>query len=130
PDHALQACRAAVEMSEVVARLNARWEGDGREPLHTGFGVATGEMLVGNFGSSQRFTYTVIGDRVNLGARLESLNKEYETARHIIISEATYALVKDRVVARPLGSVTVKGKHRAVDIYDLVDVDRSGQEGS
>ncbi len=130
PDHALQACRAAVEMSEVVARLNARWEGEGREPLHTGFGVATGEMLVGNFGSSQRFSYTVIGDHVNLGARLESLNKEYETARHIIISEATYALVKDRVVARPLGSVTVKGKHRAVDIYDLVDVDRPGQEGS
>jgi adenylate cyclase len=130
PDHALQACRAAVEMSDVVRRLNARWEAEGRESLHTGFGIATGEMLVGNFGSSQRFTYTVIGDQVNLGARLESLNKEYETARHIIISQGTYELVRDHVVARPLGSVTVKGKHRAVDIYDLVDMGKPGQEGS
>jgi adenylate cyclase len=130
PDHALQACRAAVEMTEVVARLNERWKAEGREPFVTGFGIATGEMLVGNFGSSQRFTYTVIGDQVNLGARLESLNKEYETARHIIISQGTYELVRDHVVARPLGSVTVKGKHQSVAIYDLVDLKKSGQEAS
>ena len=130
PDHALQACRAAVEMSDVVARLNERWKAEGREPFVTGFGIATGEMLVGNFGSSQRFTYTVIGDQVNLGARLESLNKEYETARHIIISQGTYEMVRDHVVARPLGSVTVKGKHQAVDIYDLVDLKNPVQEAS
>jgi adenylate cyclase len=130
PDHALQACRAAVEMTEVVAQLNERWKAEGREPFVTGFGIATGEMLVGNFGSSQRFTYTVIGDQVNLGARLESLNKDYETARHIIISQGTYELVRDHVVARPLGSVTVKGKHESVDIYDLVDLKKSGQEAS
>jgi adenylate cyclase len=130
PDHALQACRAAVEMSDEVVRLNERWKAEGREPFVTGFGIATGEMLVGNFGSSQRFTYTVIGDQVNLGARLESLNKDYETARHIIISQGTYELVRDHVVARPLGSVTVKGKHQAVDIYDLVDLKQPGQEAS
>jgi adenylate cyclase len=130
PDHALQACRAAVEMSDVVARLNERWKAAGRGPFVTGFGIATGEMLVGNFGSSQRFTYTVIGDQVNLGARLESLNKDYETARHIIISQGTYELVRDHVVVRPLGSVTVKGKHRAVDIFDLVDLKKPGQEAS
>jgi adenylate cyclase len=130
PDHALQACRAAVEMSDVVARLNERWKAEGREPFVTGFGIATGEMLVGNFGSSQRFTYTVIGDQVNLGARLESLNKEYETARHIIISQGTHELVRDHVVARPLGSVTVKGKHQAVNIYDLVDLKKPVQEAS
>jgi adenylate cyclase len=130
PDHALQACRAAVEMSEVVARLNERWTAEGREPFVTGFGIATGEMLVGNFGSSQRFTYTVIGDQVNLGARLETLNKEYETARHIIISQGTYELVRDHVVVRPLGSVTVKGKHQAVDIFDLVDLKKPSQEAS
>jgi adenylate cyclase len=130
PDHALQACRAAVEMSDVVARLNERWKSEGRAPFITGFGVATGEMLVGNFGSSQRFTYTVIGDQVNLGARLESLNKDYETARHIIISQGTYEMVRDHVVVRPLGSVTVKGKHQAVDIFDLVDLKPPGQEAS
>jgi adenylate cyclase len=130
PDHALQACRAAVEMSDVVARLNERWQAEGRAPFVTGFGIATGEMLVGNFGSSQRFTYTVIGDQVNLGARLESLNKDYETARHIIISQGTYELVRDHVLVRPLGSVTVKGKHQAVEIFDLVDLKKPGQEAS
>lgn len=130
PDHALQACRAAVEMSDVVVRLNEKWKAEGRSPFVTGFGIATGEMLVGNFGSSQRFAYTVIGDQVNLGARLESLNKEYETGRHIIISQGTYDAVKDHVAVRPLGSVTVKGKHQAVNIYDLVDLKKPGQEAS
>jgi adenylate cyclase len=130
PDHALQACRAAVEMSDVVARLNERWKAEGRDPFVTGFGITTGEMLVGNFGSSQRFTYTVIGDQVNLGARLESLNKDYETARHIIISQGTYDLVRDHVTVRPLGSVTVKGKHHAVDIFDLIDLKKPAQEAS
>jgi adenylate cyclase len=130
PDHALQACRAAVEMSDVVARLNEQWTAAGREPFITGFGIATGEMLVGNFGSSQRFTYTVIGDQVNLGARLESLNKDYETARHIIISQGTYELVRDHVEVRPLGSVTVKGKQQAVDIFDLVGLKQPAQEAS
>jgi adenylate cyclase len=129
PNHALQACRAAVEMSDVVARLNERWKAEGREPFVTGFGIATGEMLVGNFGSSQRFAYTVIGDQVNLGARLESLNKDYETARHIIISQGTYELVRDHVVVRPLGSVTVKGKQKAVDIFDLVELKNRGEVG-
>jgi adenylate cyclase len=130
PDHALQACRAAVEMSDVVARLNERWKAAGRGPFVTGFGIATGEMLVGNFGSSQRFTYTVIGDQVNLGARLESLNKDYETARHIIISQGTYELVRDHVEVRALGSVTVKGKQQAVDIFDLVGLKEPVQEAS
>jgi adenylate cyclase len=130
PDHALQACRAAVEMSDVVARLNEQWKAAGREPFVTGFGIATGEMLVGNFGSSQRFTYTVIGDQVNLGARLESLNKDYETTRHIIISQGTYELVRDHVEVRPLGSVTVKGKQQAVEIFDLVGLKHSLQEAS
>jgi adenylate cyclase len=129
-DHALQACRAAVEMSDVVARLNEQWQAAGREPFVTGFGIATGEMLVGNFGSSQRFTYTVIGDQVNLGARLESLNKDYETTRHIIISQGTYELVRDHVEVRPLGSVTVKGKQQAVDIFDLVGLKQPVQEAS
>jgi adenylate cyclase len=122
PDHAAQACRAAVEMSEALERLNERWREEGREPLTHGIGIATGEVVVGNFGASQRFSYTVIGDHVNLAARLESLNKDYPTRRHVIISDATYAQARDEVVARPIGTVNVKGKLQAVEIYELVDV--------
>jgi adenylate cyclase len=63
-------------------------------------------------------SYTVIGDQVNLGARLESLNKEYGT--RILISETTRSLLSHDQPVRPLGSVTVKGKTKAVDIYEVV----------
>jgi adenylate cyclase len=129
PEHALNACRAAVEMKEALARLNARWQAEGRETLETGVGVASGEMVVGNLGSSQRFSYTVMGDHVNLASRLEGLTKDYQTERHIIISEATHALVRDRVTARPLGAVMVKGKVQPVQIYELIDVARADGEG-
>ncbi len=127
-DHALNACRAAVEMAEMLERLNAQWRAAGRETLSAGIGISSGEMVVGNLGSSQRFTYTVIGDQVNLAARLEGLTKDLSTRRPIVISEGTYALVRDRVTARPLGSVTVKGKLQAVEIYELVDVAPPGEE--
>ena len=129
PDHALSACRAAVEMAALLEQLNDKWRAEGRDPLQAGFGIATGEVLVGNFGSTQRFTYTVIGDQVNLAARLESLNKEHAASRHVIISEGTYQAVHAHVTARPLGSVTVRGKYQAVEIYDLVDVLPSAPEG-
>jgi adenylate cyclase len=129
PDHAFHACRAAVEMNDRLAELNAQWQAAGREPLAAGVGISTGEMLVGNFGSSQRFSYTVIGDQVNLGSRLEGLTKEYTTRRPIIISEGTYAQVRGRVTARPLGSVTVKGKLQAVEIYELEALTPPSGEG-
>lgn len=127
-DHALNACRAAVEMAKTLEQLNARWRAAGRETLSAGIGISSGEMVVGNLGSAQRFAYTVTGDHVNLAARLEGLTKDYPTRRHTIISDGTYALVRDRVVARPLGSVTVKGKVHAVEIYDLIDVKPPAEE--
>jgi adenylate cyclase len=120
PDHALRACRAALKMHEEVTRLQAKWTAEGKEPFRIGLGVNTGAMVVGNLGSEQLFDYTVIGDEVNLGARLESLNKEYRTTTQIIISEATYEAVKDRVQVRQLGEVKVKGKTRPVVIYELL----------
>jgi adenylate cyclase len=122
PEHALNACRTAVEMQAALERLNAHWADGGRESLQAGIGIASGDVVVGNLGSDQRFSYTVMGDHVNLAARLEGLNKEYQTQRHIIISEEVYEQVRDQVTALPLGSVKVKGKFKAVDIYELVDV--------
>ena len=77
-------------------------------------------MTVGNMGSLGRMNYTLTGDNVNLGARLEGTNKTYGTG--IIMSEYTYGLVKDRVVARELDNIRVKGKNKPVLIYELVDV--------
>jgi len=120
PDHAERACRAALAMADEVERLQAKWVAEGKEPFRIGIGVNTGPMVVGNLGSEQLFDYTVIGDEVNVGARLESLNKEYTTAKAIIISEATYDAARNAIEARPLGEVTVKGKTRPVVVYELL----------
>ncbi len=77
-------------------------------------------MTVGNMGSAGRMNYTLMGDNVNLGARLEGTNKEYGT--NIIISEYTYEKVKDHVVVRELDNIRVKGKNKPVVIYELLDV--------
>jgi adenylate cyclase len=99
--------------------LNARWAGEGRfSGLDIGIGINTGPMIAGNIGSDRIMSYTVIGDSVNLGARLESLNKDYGT--RIIISEATRAQLTRRYRLRPLGDVVVKGKTQPVAIFEVV----------
>ena len=85
--------------------------------LDIGVGVNSGDMIAGNIGSSSIMSYTVIGDNVNLGSRLESLNKEYKT--RIIISDATRARLTRPYEMRPLGDVVVKGKSKAVAIYEI-----------
>jgi adenylate cyclase len=122
PDHALRGCRAALRMAAEVERLTAKWTAEGREPFRIGLGVNTGNMVVGNLGSEQLFDYTVIGDEVNLGARLESLNKDYQTDKHIIISEGTYEAAGAAIEVRRLGEVKVKGKTRPVVIYELLSL--------
>lgn len=117
PDHALRACRAAVKMLEKLDSLKKTWRENGLPELEIGIGVNSGPMVVGNMGSDVRVDYTVLGDAVNLGSRLEGTNKEYDT--RIIISESTWLQVKDELVCRRLGAVRVKGKRLPVGIYEL-----------
>ncbi|HYK89402.1 MAG TPA: adenylate/guanylate cyclase domain-containing protein [Acidobacteriota bacterium] len=116
-DHADHAVQMALAMLRELKVLNERWRSEGRPNFDIGVGVNTGDMIVGNVGSERTLSYTVIGDNVNLGSRLESLNKEFKS--HIIISEATKNLLKGTYFMRPLGSVKVKGKTREVSIYEV-----------
>jgi adenylate cyclase len=117
PEHAEHAVAAAVDMVRELGELNRKWMAEGRPALDLGIGINSGEMIAGNIGSSAIMSYTVIGDNVNLGARLESLNKEYRT--RVIISDATRARLKGSYDLRPLGDVVVKGKTRPVAIYEV-----------
>ena len=117
-EHAILACKCALRQMEVLRQLNAGWPPEKR--INIGIGVNSGIMTVGNMGSQGRMNYTLMGDNVNLGARLEGTNKQYGT--EIIISENTYGLVKGRVEARELDNIRVKGKNRPVVIYELIDI--------
>jgi adenylate cyclase len=117
PAHADHAVDAAIEMVAELKAMNARWAAAGKPPLDIGIGINTGDMIAGNIGSRAIMSYTVIGDAVNLGSRLESLNKEYGT--RIIISDATRARLTKPHSIRPLGDVVVKGKTRPVAIFEV-----------
>lgn len=118
-DHAERACKCALAMIGKLQELQKKWESEGKYVIDIGVGINTGDMIVGNMGAEgKKMDFTVIGDNVNLGARLEGLTRKYNN--HIIISEFTYAKVKDIVKVNELGSVTVKGKEQPVVIYDLV----------
>lgn len=117
-DHAYRACLTALEMMKELKQLNLRLQSQGKPQLNIGIGINTGKMVVGNIGSELKKDYTVIGDNVNLGARLEGTNKEFGT--NIIISEFTYQLIISQIKVRELGNVIVKGKQKPVRIYELV----------
>jgi len=117
-DHAHRACDTALDMIEGLKVLQTRWQAGGTPKFNIGIGINTGTMVVGNMGSKRRFDYTVMGDSVNLGSRLEGANKQYNT--NIIISEFTFEKVRDRFFCRELDSVKVKGKNLPVKIYELV----------
>ena len=119
PDHARRACRTALDMVRAARGLQAQWKDQGLPPLDLGIGINTGPMVVGNMGSKTRFDYTVIGDAVNLGSRIEALNKQYGT--HILISEFTYNQVKDEFPhTREIDVTTVRGRNEPVRLYELM----------
>jgi adenylate cyclase len=117
-DHALRACRTGLEMIQGLERLQEGWASRSLPRLEICIGINSGPMLVGNMGSKIRFNYTVIGDSVNLASRLEGINRQFGTS--IIISEGTYLLAKDQVVARELDLIQVKGKNHPVKVYELL----------
>ena len=117
-DHAQRACRATMQMLSRLETLNEEWQGRGWPRLSIGIGVNTGPMVFGNMGSAQHLSLTVMGDNVNLGARLEGLNKLYGT--HAIATESTLRAAGDLVVARELDLVRVKGKFEAVRIFEML----------
>ena len=118
PDHAVRACKTALEMMAALKKLQVKWSAEGKPPMNIGVGINTGDMVVGNMGSQMRFDYTVMGDSVNLASRLEGINKEYGT--NIVTSEFTYAIVKDDLCCRELDAVRVKGKKLPVKIYEIL----------
>jgi class 3 adenylate cyclase/CHASE2 domain-containing sensor protein len=117
-NHTELACRTALDQMKKLHELNSNWPPEKR--LNIGIGLNTGVMTVGNMGSTSRMDYTLMGDNVNLGARLEGTNKVYGT--NIIISEYTYEKIKDMFVVRELDNIRVKGKKKPVKIYELLDL--------
>jgi adenylate cyclase len=119
PDHARLACLAAIDMQRHMVDYRQRLVAEGRPLLNIRIGMNTGPMLVGNLGSRQRMDYTIMGDAVNLASRLEGVNKEYGTRS--MISENTYAHVRDLVEVRELDRIRVIGRREPVTIYELLE---------
>ncbi|MFT3700206.1 MAG: adenylate/guanylate cyclase domain-containing protein [Kofleriaceae bacterium] len=118
PDHGARACEVALKMQEALVGLNERWKREGKPAVAIGIGLNTGSMAVGNMGTSQRFDYTVLGDQVNLAARLEPLTKEYGV--NILCGEGTMKAAGDAFVFREIDLVRVKGRHGAAPVYELL----------
>ena len=117
-DHAARACAAALEMMERLDKLNVSIAERGWPKLSIRIGLNSGPMVFGNMGSPGHLSLTVMGDNVNLGARLEGVNKQYGTA--ILASEATVVAAGDTIVTRELDVVRVKGKDETSRIYEVL----------
>jgi adenylate cyclase len=111
-------------MRERRLALADDWVAKGWPRLRARTGINSGPMLVGNLGSTYRFSYGVLGDSVNLGSRLEGLNKVYGT--DILIGENTERLLDDKFVLREIDMVRVKGREQAIQIYELIATAAAG----
>jgi adenylate cyclase len=123
-DHALRACRAALEIEKTMTKLQARWQAQGLPLMMERLGLHTGPMVAGNVGSKDRFNYTVLGDTVNTSSLLEEVNKIYGT--RILLSEETCKSIRDHLMVRELDMVQMKGRSQTLTIYELVGAHPSG----
>jgi adenylate cyclase len=119
PDNALKCCLATIDMQNRMKEIRARFEEEGKPVLNVRMGINTGPMVVGNMGSQTRMDYTIMGDSVNLAARLEGANKYYDT--YTMISHFTYDKVKDEVEVRELDTIRVVGKKEPITVYELLE---------
>ena len=120
PEHCWHAAHTAVAMHAALEGLNRRWEAQDRGPLAMGIAVHTGEAFAGTLGAPRKKKYAVLGDTVNTTSRMEGLNRDLGTG--ILISGAVLAVLKDRVVVRDRGSVTVKGRRQPIEIHELMSL--------
>ncbi len=118
-NHATLACLACVDMQKKLEELREKWAQEGRPQLLARLGVNTGSMVVGNMGSVSRMDYTIMGDSVNLAARLEGANKFYKN--FTMISEFTYEQAKEAIEVRELDTIRVVGKNEPITVYEILD---------
>jgi adenylate cyclase len=118
-DAADRALAAALAMERALVAFNAEIVAEGGSPLALGIGINTARVVAGNIGSHRRLNYSVIGDGVNVAARLQSLTRDPGYSANIITSATTLAAVRDRPVisTRALGTVHVKGRSEPVEIF-------------
>jgi len=131
-NHAELAVKCALNMVKRLKELQLKWESEGKTPLDSGIGINTGEVLVGNIGAEgKKMDYTVIGDHVNLGARVEGLTRKYDA--RILITEFTLAKIREalknesiyKLRIEGLEKVIVKGKEKPVEVYKLEEGEES-----
>jgi adenylate cyclase len=123
-DDAFRCVKTAIEMQEKMKELRQKWVAEGSIAMQIRIGIHSGEALVGNFGSPLKMDYTVIGDTVNTAARLEGLNKDFNST--VMISHSTYELVQNSIDVRSLGPAPVKGKSEAIHVYEVLGMSKEG----
>ena len=119
PDHATIACHAAIDMQKKNEEMRKTLREQNRPMLYTRIGMSSGSVVVGNMGSADRMDYTMMGDVVNLAARLEGVNKFYQT--FTMIPQSTYELAKDDIDTRQLDVIRVVGKKEPISVYEVLE---------
>jgi adenylate cyclase len=119
-DHAWRSCVAAMRIQQQMVPLNEEWIGQGLRPLQVRIGIHSDAVMVGNIGSVERLSYTVMGDGVNVASRLEGVNKEFKTG--ICISQSVYKEAGERLCVRPIDEVVVRGRRSKIVVYELLGV--------